>query len=104
MFTRGFRVVLVAAVAAAFSACGSSSSPSTPTTPAGTTVSIVAGSSNLTTTAYAPNPVTVAIGGTVTWVNNDNTPHTSTANNGSFDSGSLNPGASFSRTFPTAGS
>jgi plastocyanin len=87
-------------------ACGSSDSPSTPTpnpTP-GTSVSIISGASTMTTTAYAPNPVSVAVGGTVTWVNNDNTAHTSTANGGAFDSGTIAPGGNFSRTFPTAGS
>ena len=73
-------------------------------TDTGTLVSIVSGSSNLTTTAYSPNPVTVSVGGTVTWMNNDNTAHTSTANGGAFDSATIAPGASFSRTFPTAGS
>lgn len=103
---RLFRWILTPAVALACCACGgSSNSPSTPTpTPTGTVVSIVSGSSNLTTTAYSPNPVNVSVGGTVTWMNNDNTAHTSTANGGAFDSGTIAPGASVSRTFPTAGS
>jgi len=83
-------------------AMGCSSSPSAPTT-TGTPVSIVSGSSDLTTTAYNPNPVSVAVGGTVTWMNNDNTAHTSTADNGSWNSGSISPGGSFSMTFPAAG-
>jgi plastocyanin len=37
-------------------------------------------------------------------VNNDTTTHTSTGSNGAWDSGSIAPGASFSRTFPAAGS
>lgn len=101
---RLFRWIFVPALALALSSCGgSSSNPTTPTT-TGTVVSIVSGSSTLTTTAYSPNPVSVPVGGTVTWRNNDNTTHTSTANGGSFDSGTIAPGASFSRTFPTAGS
>jgi plastocyanin len=74
-----------------------------PTPTPGTTVSIVSGSSRLTTTAYAPNPVSVAVGGTVTWVNNDTTTHTSTADGGAWSSGSIAPGGQFSRTFGTAG-
>lgn len=58
----------------------------------------------MTTTAYAPNPITIAVGGTVTWMNNDNTAHTATATAGAFDSGTIAPGASFSRTFTAAGS
>jgi plastocyanin len=92
--------------------CGSSySSPSGPSNPApttptitGTQVAIVSGASTRTTTAYAPNPVTLAVGGTITWVNNDNTPHTSTGDNGAWNSGSISAGATFTRTFSTAGS
>ena len=43
----------------------------------------------MTTTAYTPNPITVAVGGTVTWTNNDSTTHTSTANGGAWNSGSF---------------
>ena len=83
--------------------CGSSS-PSTPSgNTTGTQVSIVANSSTLTTTAYSPNPVTISVGGTVTWTNNDSTAHTASANDASFDSGSIAPGRTFSRTFSTAG-
>ena len=100
------RYVLFILVSMLAAACGSSSSPSTtaPTTTTGTPVSIVSGSSTLTTTAYSPNPVTVAVGGTVTWTNNDSVTHTSVANNGAFNSGTIAPGGSFSMTFPSAGS
>jgi plastocyanin len=47
--------------------------------------------------------VTISVGGTVTWVNNDAVAHTSTAS-GQWDSGILQPGGRFSRTFPVAGS
>jgi plastocyanin len=57
----------------------------------------------LTTTAYTPNPISVSVGGTVMWMNNDSIAHTSTSDNGTWDSGTMAPGASFSRTFPTAG-
>jgi plastocyanin len=83
--------------------CGSSTNATTGPTN-GTPVSIVSGSSTLSTTAYAPNPITVAVGGTVTWTNNDNTAHTATDDGGAWNSGSIAPGGSFSRTFPSAGS
>jgi plastocyanin len=82
---------------------GNSSSPSNPT-PSGTPVSIVSGSSTLTTTAYNPNPVTIQRGGTVTWVNNDNTAHTSTSDTNVWNSATIAPGGSFSMTFANAGS
>ena len=101
-----FRALLIVGLLAAYGCGSTSSSPSTPSTPAvtGTPVSIVAGSSVLTTTAYAPNPVSVAVGGSVTWVNNDNVAHTSTANNGNWNSGSIAPGGQYTTTFPAAGS
>lgn len=67
-------------------------------------VSIVMGASGLTTTAYSPNPVRLALGSVVTWFNNDSTTHTSTADGGAWNSGSIAPGQGFSRTFTTAGS
>jgi plastocyanin len=87
--------------------CGSSSytPPAAPTPMPGpaTAVSIVTGASTLTTTAYAPNPVNVAVGATVRWMNNDTTTHTSTANGGAWSSGAIAPGGSFSMTFQSAG-
>jgi plastocyanin len=49
-----------------------------------------------------PN-ATVAPGTSVTWVNNDQVPHTATANDGTFDSGTLQPGQSYSFTFDKPG-
>src|ERR671914_45027 len=48
----------------------------------GTSVSIVPGSSSLTTDAYQPNPVQVGVGDTVTWTNDDAQPHTVTSGEG----------------------
>ena len=44
------------------------------------------GSSSLTDDAYILNPIEVSTGDTVTWVNDDSTPHTATS--GTPDSGS----------------
>ncbi len=52
--------------------------------------------------AYQPGSIKVQAGDTVTWTNTGTTPHTVTADDGSVDSGSLVPGASFSQTFPVA--
>lgn len=71
------------------------------------TVSMVPGSGSNTSIgkAYLPDPVTVVIGvnNTVTWNNDDNAPHTVTANDASFDSGNVAPGQSFTYTFTTPG-
>jgi plastocyanin len=49
------------------------------------------------------DPIEVAVGTTVTWTNNDTSPHTATSDDGTFQSGKIDPGASFSFTFDTAG-
>src|SRR5215207_85083 len=73
-----------------------------------TGVSIVPGSSSLTTDAYEPNPVEVSTGTTVTWTNDDAQPHTATSGeavtpDGRFDSGIMAPAATFDFTFTEAG-
>jgi len=73
-----------------------------------TSVSIVPGSSSLTTDAYSPNPVQVSTGATVTWTNDDSQPHTATSGenttpDGTFDSGVMAPAATFEHTFTEAG-
>ncbi|HSR25365.1 MAG TPA: cupredoxin family copper-binding protein, partial [Candidatus Eisenbacteria bacterium] len=52
---------------------------------------------------FSPSSVTVAVGDTVTWHNSGQAPHTATANDGSFDTGTINPGGSASHTFTRAG-
>lgn len=53
--------------------------------------------------AFAPTTLTIAVGDTVTWTNEDAIEHTATSTNGAFDSGLLAQGESFSFTFTTAG-
>jgi plastocyanin len=73
-----------------------------------TSVSIVPGSSTLTTDAFSPNPIQVSVGTTVTWTNNDAQPHTVNAGenatpSGLFDSPIMAPQATFEYTFTEAG-
>jgi plastocyanin len=53
--------------------------------------------------AYHPGQTEIAMGTTVTWTNSDTVPHTATATDGTFDSGILDPGKSYSHTFDDAG-
>jgi len=53
--------------------------------------------------AFSPATITVAIGTTVTWTNEDSATHTVTSKTGLFNSGELSNGASFSYTFTAAG-
>ena len=52
---------------------------------------------------YHPATVEVEAGDTVVWTNKDDREHTVTADDGSFDSGRMAKGKSYSRTFGTAG-
>jgi plastocyanin len=53
--------------------------------------------------AFEPATVTVPAGATVTWTNTGSRPPTVTADDGSFDSGRLDPGEQFSQTFDQPG-
>jgi plastocyanin len=77
-------------------------------------ISIVAGAQTKASGAFAPNPLSISLadGGTVRWFNNDGAGgvyggsgvvHNITADDGSFASGSLAPGASFQTTLTTSG-
>jgi plastocyanin len=52
---------------------------------------------------FTPPTLNVAVGAQVTWTNAGPSNHTVTSNNGTFDSGPINPNATFNFTFATAG-
>jgi len=53
--------------------------------------------------AYAPQSITVRQGTFILFTNKDYVPHTITADDGSFDSGTLNPGSTWTGAFNTKG-
>lgn len=53
--------------------------------------------------AYDPDPVTIQVGGKVTWVDRDSAPHTATAEDGTFDTGTIEQGKIKSETFKEPG-
>ena len=74
--------------------------------PASVAVSIVNGAgTNTSSKGFSPNSMTVVLGvnNTVVWTNNDSSPHTVTSNGGSFDSGNMAPGQTYSFTFSEPG-
>lgn len=52
---------------------------------------------------FVPEAIEIAIGGTVTFVNVDLVPHTATASDKSFDTGTLRKDQQADLAFPTAG-
>ena len=53
--------------------------------------------------SFSVASLSIASGATVTWTNNDATAHTVTADDGTFNSGNIAPGQTFSRTFTSTG-
>ena len=104
------------ALSLALSACGSSDDSSTETEAATDTATTESTSApapsgeaqrsekvEIVEFTYGPDPVTVQAGGKVIWLNEDTAPHTATADDGSFDTGTLERGKLKSETFKQAG-
>ena len=53
--------------------------------------------------SFSPHDITIAVGDSVTWTNSDAQAHTATADDASFDTGTIGNGTSKSVTFATAG-
>jgi plastocyanin len=58
---------------------------------------------NIAGFAFSPDTITIAVGDSVTWSNGDSVSHTATADDASFDTGTIGAGTSKSVTFSTAG-
>ncbi len=102
------RLILFVTCGALLAACGSpgpgpasgqpsSSQPAAAATSSATAVKAI-------NFAFQPQTLSVKVGTVVTFQNNDSATHTFTANDGTFDSGRIAPGQSFSFTFASAGS
>jgi plastocyanin len=114
--SRAVRTTLLAVVAAAalpFASCGGGGGGgvTNPPPPSGgggggggaadVTITIIAENGNM---SFSPNPATVNAGQRVAWRNSAAAIHTATQNGGSFDTGSIDGGAtSAAVVMPTAG-
>jgi plastocyanin len=117
-------LVLILALSVFAVACGSSTSTTTTAGAATTTTGVSASTTGSTSGgstsstqggstggaqvtikgfAFDPTSVTIKVGESVTWTNQDSTDHTVVADNGEFKSASLANGATFSFTFSKAG-
>lgn len=94
-------LVLVLALALLVAACGASTGGSTNTSVAGPVANGV--QVIMTNRSYSPQTVTIKVGQTVTWVNQDSPQHDVIADNGEFQSQLFDTGQSFSFTFTKAG-
>ncbi len=106
LFAATFALVIATASCGGDSGSPSNNSGTPPAEPgvvAGASVSIPPGAMGLGTAAFGTNPLPVAPGTTVTWTNNDTIPHTTTSDDGLWDSGLLQPGQSFSFQFTGGG-
>lgn len=105
---RLFTVSLTAiALTSALASCGSSKSGGDAAAGPGSSCMTITGTTAKVTIEgfkFSPACVSVATGTTVTFTNEDSVAHTATASSsGGFDSGDLNNGQSYSKTFTTAG-
>lgn len=76
----------------------------THTPPAGGTPAAAGNNVSINNAKYRPKNLSVKVGTTVTWTNNDSVPQSVTSDTpGQFDSGLLQPGATWSYTFSQAG-
>lgn len=73
----------------------------------GSTTSVGSGSGadvSIENFAFGPNAITISVGDTVSWTNDESsTAHTTTSDDGLWDSGSLGGGGTFEHTFDDAG-
>lgn len=104
-FSWGRMALAIPVTAVACGSDGGGGMPTSPSPPAGggasTSVTVA-----ITVTAgpqsFNPNPVAMATAGTVTWMNRDGAVHRIIANDGSFDTGDIAPGATSRAVTPSA--
>jgi len=97
-------IVTVALSVVLVAGCGKSTTTKTTTpktTPSTTPSNKGAASVRIVDFSFNPSTLTVSTGTTVTWTNNGPSVHTVTGSG--WDSGQLQPGATYSHTFDTAG-
>ena len=91
---------LIAFIAALFASTAVAATASTPSAPAANAAAPLVHINNF---AFGPQTLTVRAGTTVTWINDDEEPHTVTASDHSYRSQILNTGMRVSHRYDTPG-
>ena len=102
-----FRLLLapvLLALALGLAACGGSDDGTDETTAIGGGNGTAATEIEIVEFSYDPDPIEIEVGDEVTWTNEDSAPHTATADDGSFDTGTLDKGKPGTVAFEEAGS
>jgi plastocyanin len=100
------RLASLAIIAASLGILGCSKDSSNPSGTSSSSQNPPPSQSNTVTMiniSYSPSTLTVSKGTTVTWQNNDGVTHTSTSDDGLWDTGNIAPGSSKGVTFSIAG-
>lgn len=95
-----FHILFLFISAIAITSCGKSSGYNSGNT---TAPPAVANSVSIVNMAFSPASLTVPLGTTVTWTNNDGMTHTVTSDVTGFDSGNISMGGTYSKVFSVAG-
>lgn len=75
----------------------------TPQSPAAAPAGSSAAAVNIKSFAFDPASITVKVGTSITWTNEDSAPHTITGDKGEWDSGQIGQGQTYTHKFDQAG-
>jgi plastocyanin len=98
MKTKNFTIFGVLFLAVLLGACANTSTQNGSSQPSADVVEV-----NISDFAFDPAAVSIQVGTTVQWTNNDSVTHTVTSDDGLFDSGNLSTNDTFSFTFEEPG-
>lgn len=98
-----YRFALLVLALPVVGSCSSDSSSNATTPPVAASIT-TASAVGIADFKFGPAEVHVPVGGSVAWTNNDTQQHTATSSTHAFDAGVIQPGASGTVEFKTAGS
>jgi plastocyanin len=99
-------IIAILAISVFAGACGGTATTTTTAASPGTTTAGATSAAQIVMKGFAfvPADVTIKAGESVTWTNEDSVTHDVTADDGGFQSGNMENGATFTFTFDKAGS